>query len=157
MINGDFLTTKDCSNLSILYGILNMQKFLQQVWSWNCLVNNKQASQTCLFYPLSLCGFHLDPLKHFLNLFCFNKCLLLNYFGKWIALLHLFLTLVPHHVLGLELGRYNKRYVKIINSTSKNPPSTGTNENFANFSTLIGYSTYFSFFITLLSTYFCSS
>ncbi len=77
-------------------------------------MNNKQASQTDSFYPLLFFGSHSDPLKHFLNFFCFNRCSLPSYFGKWTTFLHLFLSLAPHHVLGLGLGKYNNKYVKRI-------------------------------------------
>jgi hypothetical protein len=41
--------------------------------------------------------------------------------------------------------------------TSKNPPSTSINEKFVGYSTSIGHSTFFNFFVALLSTYFSSS
>jgi hypothetical protein len=44
---------------------------------------------------------------------------------------------VPHHYLGLGLGRHNNKYVKKINCSSKNPPSTNTNEKSTNCSTSI--------------------
>jgi hypothetical protein len=151
LINGDFLTTNDCSNLSILYGIPSMQKFLQQVWFWNCLMNNKQASKTSSFCPLSLFGFHFNPLKHFWNLFCFNRCLLLNYFGRWISLLHLFLTLAPHHVLELELGKYINKYVKIINLYIK---KSSFNRYWWKFCQLFNFNSKFSLFFFLCSSSF---
>jgi hypothetical protein len=57
----------------------------------------------------------------------------------------------------MELGRCNIGKSGESTFTSKNPPSTGTNENFANCSTSTGRSTCSSFFVALISTYSSSS
>jgi hypothetical protein len=75
-------------------------------------MNNKQTIQIGSLYPLSFFESHLDPSQHFMDFFCFKKCFLLNCFGMWTALLHLFLSFTPHHELGPHLGRY--KYVKGI-------------------------------------------
>jgi hypothetical protein len=102
-----------------------LPEFVHPLWISKCakipptcpvmeLSNEQQTSLPNWFIlPLLLFGSHLDPLKHFLNFFCFNRCSLLGYFSKWTTFLHLFLSLAPHHVLGSGLGRYNK-YVKRI-------------------------------------------
>ncbi len=114
LVNGDFLTTNNYSNASILTGLPSVQELLQQVWSWDCLMNNKQTTQIGSLYPLSFFESHPDPLQHFMDFFCFRKCLLLNHFGRWTTPLHLFLSFAPHCELGPHLGRYNK-YFKGIN------------------------------------------
>ncbi len=40
LINGDFLTINNCLNLSILFRLPSVQKFLQQVCLWNYQTNN---------------------------------------------------------------------------------------------------------------------
>ncbi len=109
----DLFTTNNYSNAFILCGFPSVQKFLQHVWSSDYPVNSKQATQTSSLCPLSLFWSHLDPL-HFWDFFCFNMCLLPGHFGRWTSLLHLFLSLVPHHKLGPCLGRSNNKYVEGI-------------------------------------------
>jgi len=120
LVDGDLITTNNHSNVSILSGLPSVQKHFQQIYLWHYLVNNEQATQTSSFYPLLLFRSHLDPLQHFLDFFCFNKCLLMGHFGKWTTLLHLFFSLMPHHALGSCLGGYNM-YAKRIKSNSKEP------------------------------------
>jgi len=57
----------------------------------------------------------------------------------------------------MELGRYNIGKSRELAFMSKNPPLTGTNENFANCSTSTGRSACSSFFVALISTYSSSS
>jgi hypothetical protein len=114
LVDGDLLTTNNCFNVSILSGLPNVQEFLQQVCPWNYLAYSKQATQISLFYPLSFFGSHSNPLKHFLDFFCFNRCSLSGHFGGWTALLHLFLSLAPHCALGSHISKYNNSYVKGI-------------------------------------------
>lgn len=133
MINGDSLTTNNNSNSSILYGLLGVQKHLQQVWYWNFQMNNKQASQTTLLYQLLLFGSHPDPLKHFLNFFHFNRCSFSNYFGNWITLLCMFFLLIMY--LDRAWVATTTSMSKEPASMSKNLPSTGINENFVGYLT----------------------
>ncbi len=71
--------------------------------------------------PLPLFGFHLDPSKHLMYLFCFSRCPFLGNLGRWIALLNLFISPMPHHVLGAKFGRYYNKYVKRTNFYFEKP------------------------------------
>jgi hypothetical protein len=68
-------------------------------------IANKPPKLTC-FTHYHFLGSHLDPLKHFLNFLCFINCPFSGYLGRWIALLRLFLPLMPHRVLWFKLGKY---------------------------------------------------
>jgi hypothetical protein len=92
-------------------------------------MNNKQTSQISLFYPLSLFGSHPNPLKHFLNLFCFNRCPLPSYFSRWTTFVNLFFCHALHHVIRLKFVKYCNRYMRRTNLYVKNPPLTDYNEN----------------------------
>jgi hypothetical protein len=147
LVNGDFLTTNNHLNASMLYGLLGMQKFFQEVWSWYCLVNGKQATQTGSLCPFVL----LDPIQIRYNIFW------ISFASANAHFLHLFLSLVPHHVFGPGLGRYDNRYVKRINFYVKESPSISIDEKSISCSISIGHLASSFSFIALLSTYYSSS
>ncbi len=121
LVDGDFLSTNNHYNASILSGLPNVQELFQHVYPWNCPVIIKQAAQTRSFYPLSLFGSHPDPLQHFLDLFPFSKCSFLSQFGGRTTFFHCLLSHAPHHALRPHLGAYNNRYVKWIRFNIKKP------------------------------------
>ncbi len=49
----------------------------------------------------------------------------------------MFFSPMPHHVLRLDLVGIATSTLRVQASMSKNPPSTGSNENYANCSTSI--------------------
>jgi hypothetical protein len=121
LVNGDLLTINNCYNASIFSGLLNVQEFLQQVYPWNCLVNNKQATQTGSFCPLLFFGSHSDHCSIFWISFlstsvCFKVILARTTFFHCLLPLHLIMHL--HHALvGIRISMSCE-----LGSTSKNPP-----------------------------------
>ncbi len=120
-------------------------------------MNSKQATQTDSFCPLSLFGSHLDQLQHFLNLFCFNKCLFLITLTNELPSSTCFFPLCLFMNLDCALVGIVINMLGELGFMSKNPPSTNVDDKSIGCSTLIGCLPSTLAFIVFFSTYPSSS
>jgi len=139
-------------NASILCGLPSMQEFLQEVQSWYYLMNGKQATQIG-----SLSHFcSLDPTHIHYNIFWISFVPASAHFRvnelpfSFYSFPLCLIMYLDRALVGTSIGM-----LKESTSTSKNPPSTSTNEKSVSCLISIGCSTSSSSSIALLST--CSS